>query len=122
MKRLFTNWKVWAAAFFVLFALLVIVILNYPMEVEVERRDYITLDEYNNIDIGMTFDEFLNVQEAKPSKDGELISEDPNTGETVVAVQYDGLESTAFCIVYIKTDEEGNRTVLDKSQSALTNE
>jgi hypothetical protein len=107
MKRILTKWQLWAALFAV--AVAVIVVFVPIGEEEVPRRDYMTLEEYNNVDIGMTLDEFTKVQDAKPAKDTVPIGE--NLFETV----YSNKSGDPVVHIYIAEQDDGTKVIEDKS-------
>ena len=105
------KWPVWVAL--VGITVVVFVVLNGSGEHE--RRPYMTLEEYNNIDIGMTFEELKNVQLAKPAGDAEEIV------EGYFAISYDGEETASYAQILLKKegDDIKDYVVVDKNAFGL---
>ena len=105
------KWPVWVA----LVGITVVVLVVLNGNGEHERRPYMTLEEYNDIDMGMTFKEFKSVQIAKTAGDAEEIV------EGYFAVSYDGEETASYAQVLLQ--KEGNDIndyiVVDKNQFGL---
>ncbi|MBM7649230.1 cbb3-type cytochrome oxidase subunit 3 [Bacillus ectoiniformans] len=112
------NWKVWAI-FALLTAILSVVYIAFAEENKGnnDRKTYMTLKEYNRIDIGMDYDKYLEIQKAIPQGEKELIN--AHGQYKIYSLTYKGKHEASFATIFIKEYTDGKKVIHDKSQFKL---
>lgn len=117
IKKLLTKWQLWATLFALLVGLIIYVFYFAPTDqyatIEVPRRDFMTVTEYNNITEGMTFEALQKVQEAKPMHEVEPI------GDGLFLVEYKGEKDGSVIRIYLEETEPNKYIVRKKEQEGL---
>lgn len=136
MKDVYTKWQTWAIISGLLLGFIVFDEVSRTDEIEaqpeaveepeeeeyqttkvvsMERRDYMTSQEYEAIEVGMTMDELNQVQDAKPSQDAV------DMGGGNFQLMYDGENEGSYVIFTVRKagTDAGDYILIDKLQSGL---